>query len=96
MCSSGQLKLSIAKKSSPLMKPAMAPAAAKLWTLSANDMEDESMDLIDSDEQLDPENFKKPDSASLGLLCVRKGEKRGRTAPVASQKHWRKRRQGNR
>ncbi|VTJ88466.1 Hypothetical predicted protein, partial [Marmota monax] len=47
--SSSQLKLSITKKS-PLVKPAVDPATAKLWTLSANDMEDESMDLIDSDE----------------------------------------------
>nr|KAF6285420.1 cytokine induced apoptosis inhibitor 1 [Myotis myotis] len=41
--SSSQLKLSTAKKSSPSVKPAVDPAAAKLWTLSANDMEDESM-----------------------------------------------------
>uniref|UniRef100_A0AAA9SHG2 Cytokine induced apoptosis inhibitor 1 n=2 Tax=Bos TaxID=9903 RepID=A0AAA9SHG2_BOVIN len=41
--SSSQLKLSIAKKSSG--KPAVDPAAAKLWTLSANDMEDESVHL---------------------------------------------------
>uniref|UniRef100_A0A2K5YWG0 Anamorsin N-terminal domain-containing protein n=1 Tax=Mandrillus leucophaeus TaxID=9568 RepID=A0A2K5YWG0_MANLE len=50
MGSSSQLKLSITKKSSPSVKPAVDPAAAKLWTLSANDMEDDSMDLIDSDE----------------------------------------------
>uniref|UniRef100_A0A8B9XY93 Cytokine induced apoptosis inhibitor 1 n=1 Tax=Bos mutus grunniens TaxID=30521 RepID=A0A8B9XY93_BOSMU len=41
--SSSQLKLSIAKKSSG--NPAVDPAAAKLWTLSANDMEDESVHL---------------------------------------------------
>uniref|UniRef100_A0A7N5JIW7 Cytokine induced apoptosis inhibitor 1 n=1 Tax=Ailuropoda melanoleuca TaxID=9646 RepID=A0A7N5JIW7_AILME len=43
--SSSQLKLSLAKKTSPPVKPAMDPAAAKLWTLSANDMEDESVHL---------------------------------------------------
>ncbi|XP_021573219.1 anamorsin isoform X3 [Carlito syrichta] len=43
--SSSQLKLSIAKKSSSSVKPAVDPAAAKLWTLSANDMEDDSMHL---------------------------------------------------
>ncbi|KAL2762376.1 anamorsin isoform 3, partial [Daubentonia madagascariensis] len=43
--SSSQLKLSIAKKSSPSVKPAVDPATAKLWTLSANDMEDDSMHL---------------------------------------------------
>nr|XP_020763106.1 anamorsin-like isoform X2 [Odocoileus virginianus texanus] len=41
--SSSQLKLSTAKKSSG--KPAVDPAAAKLWTLSANDMEDEKLHL---------------------------------------------------
>uniref|UniRef100_A0A8C7BFG9 Cytokine induced apoptosis inhibitor 1 n=1 Tax=Neovison vison TaxID=452646 RepID=A0A8C7BFG9_NEOVI len=43
--SSSQLKLSLAKKTSPPAKPPMDPAAAKLWTLSANDMEDESVHL---------------------------------------------------
>ncbi|XP_054523958.1 anamorsin isoform X2 [Pan troglodytes] len=43
--SSRQLKFSITKKSSPSVKPAVDPAAAKLWTLSANDMEDDSMHL---------------------------------------------------
>ncbi|XP_029780359.1 anamorsin [Suricata suricatta] len=74
--SSSQLKLSIAKKSSPPAKPAVDPAAAKLWTLSANDMEDESVDLIDSDELLDPEDFKKPDPASLRAPACGEGKKR--------------------
>uniref|UniRef100_A0A8P0T5I4 Cytokine induced apoptosis inhibitor 1 n=1 Tax=Canis lupus familiaris TaxID=9615 RepID=A0A8P0T5I4_CANLF len=43
--SSSQLKLSLAKKASPPVKPAVDPAAAKLWTLSANDMEDKSVHL---------------------------------------------------
>ncbi|KAG3266314.1 CIAPIN1 [Ictidomys tridecemlineatus] len=42
--SSSQLKLSITKKS-PLVKPAVDLATAKLWTLSANDMEDEKLHL---------------------------------------------------
>ncbi|XP_036131546.1 anamorsin [Molossus molossus] len=74
--SSSQLKLSTAKKFSPSVKPAMDPAAAKLWTLSANDMEDESMDLIDSDELLDPEDLKKPDPASLRAPACGEGKKR--------------------
>ncbi|GAB5582305.1 anamorsin isoform X1 [Prionailurus iriomotensis] len=74
--SSSQLKLSIAKKSSPPVKPAVDPAVAKLWTLSANDMEDESVDLIDSDELLDPEDFKKPDPASLRAPSCGEGKKR--------------------
>ncbi|XP_011827225.1 PREDICTED: anamorsin isoform X1 [Mandrillus leucophaeus] len=74
--SSSQLKLSITKKSSPSVKPAVDPAAAKLWTLSANDMEDDSMDLIDSDELLDPEDLKKPDPASLRAVSCGEGKKR--------------------
>uniref|UniRef100_A0A8C9PBP6 Anamorsin N-terminal domain-containing protein n=1 Tax=Spermophilus dauricus TaxID=99837 RepID=A0A8C9PBP6_SPEDA len=42
--SSSQLKLSITQKS-PLVKPAVDLATAKLWTLSANDMEDEKLHL---------------------------------------------------
>ncbi|XP_022374517.1 anamorsin [Enhydra lutris kenyoni] len=74
--SSSQLKLSLAKKTSPPAKPPMDPAAAKLWTLSATDMEDESVDLIDSDELLDPEDFKKPDPASLQAPSCGEGKKR--------------------
>uniref|UniRef100_A0A2I3RJX8 Anamorsin n=1 Tax=Pan troglodytes TaxID=9598 RepID=A0A2I3RJX8_PANTR len=74
--SSSQLKFSITKKSSPSVKPAVDPAAAKLWTLSANDMEDDSMDLIDSDELLDPEDLKKPDPASLQAASCGEGKKR--------------------
>lgn len=76
MGSSSQLKLSIAKKSSPSVKPAVDPAAAKLWTLSANDMDDDGMDLIDSDELLDPEDLKKPDPASLRAPSCGEGKKR--------------------
>lgn len=88
--SSSQLKL-LHKKSSSV-KPVVDPATAKLWTLSANDMEDDSMDLIDSDELLDPEDLKKPDPASLKAPSCGEG-KRGRpvrTAPVAWQRNWRK------
>uniref|UniRef100_A0A2I2Y417 Anamorsin n=1 Tax=Gorilla gorilla gorilla TaxID=9595 RepID=A0A2I2Y417_GORGO len=74
--SSSQLKLSITKKSSPSVKPAGYPAAAKLWTLSANDMEDDSMDLIDSEELLDPEDLKKPDPTSLQAAPCGEGKKR--------------------
>ncbi|XP_037372381.1 anamorsin [Talpa occidentalis] len=73
--SSSQLKLSVAKKS-PSVKPAVDPAAVQLWTLSANDMEDESVDLIDSDELLDPEDLKKPDPASLRAPSCGEGKKR--------------------
>ncbi|XP_006863621.1 PREDICTED: anamorsin [Chrysochloris asiatica] len=73
--SSSQLKLSNAKKS-PSGKPAVDPATARLWTLSANDMDDDSMDLIDSDELLDPEDLKKPDPASLRAASCGEGNKK--------------------
>ncbi|NXO03311.1 CPIN1 protein, partial [Rhinopomastus cyanomelas] len=75
--SSSQLKLSFAKKSSPLGKRSVDPATAKLWTLSANDMNDEEMDLLDSDELLDSEDLKKPDPSSLRApSCKEMGKKK--------------------
>nr|XP_014346552.1 PREDICTED: anamorsin [Latimeria chalumnae] len=41
--SSAQLKLSFAKKSTHAEKPLVDPNAAKLWTLSANDMNDDDV-----------------------------------------------------
>ncbi|XP_021510646.1 anamorsin isoform X1 [Meriones unguiculatus] len=73
--SSSQLTLLTNKKSSSV-KPVVDPDAAKLWTLSANDMEDDSVDLIDSDELLDPEDLKKPDPASLKAPSCGEGKKR--------------------
>uniref|UniRef100_A0A8D0H789 Anamorsin n=1 Tax=Sphenodon punctatus TaxID=8508 RepID=A0A8D0H789_SPHPU len=58
-------------------KPTVDPTAAKLWTLSANDMDDEGMDLLDSDELLDSEDLKKPDPASLrAASCKELGKKK--------------------
>ncbi|XP_054245597.1 anamorsin [Indicator indicator] len=75
--SSSQLKLSFAKKAAPSGKPSVDPAAAKLWTLSANDMNDEEMDLLDSDELLDSEDLKKPDPSSLRApSCKELGKKK--------------------
>ncbi|XP_042336696.1 anamorsin [Sceloporus undulatus] len=74
--SSSQLKLSFAKKPAASEKPAVDPTAAKLWTLSANDMNDDDMDLLDSDELLDPEDLKKPDPASLRAPSCKEAGKR--------------------
>ncbi|KAJ8343897.1 hypothetical protein SKAU_G00312260 [Synaphobranchus kaupii] len=64
--SSSQLKLSFAKKTpKPVEKPALDPGTASMWTLSAFDIEDEEVDLIDSDALLDADDLKKPDPASL-------------------------------
>ncbi|XP_069510158.1 anamorsin [Ambystoma mexicanum] len=71
--SASQLKLSFAKKNVPLVKPVVDAAAAKLWTLSANDMNDEEVDLLDSDELLDPEDLKKPDPSSLRATSCGEG-----------------------
>lgn len=62
--SSTQLKLSFGKKK-PAAKPAIDPNAAKMWTLSALDMDDDDVDLLDSDALLDDEDLKKPDPSSL-------------------------------
>lgn len=64
--SSSQIKLSFGKKTpKPAEKPALDPNTVKMWTLSANDMDDEDVDLVDSDALLDEEDLKKPDPASL-------------------------------
>ncbi|XP_063168941.1 anamorsin [Candoia aspera] len=73
--SSSQLKLSIVKKSTT-EKTRVDPTAARLWTLSANDMDDEDVDLLDSDELLDPEDLKKPDPASLKAPSCKESGKR--------------------
>ncbi|NXT85585.1 CPIN1 protein, partial [Zapornia atra] len=75
--SSSQIKLAFAKNPGPSGKPSVDPAAAKLWTLSANDMNDEEMDLLDSDELLDSEDLKKPDPSSLrASSCKEMGKKK--------------------
>ncbi|KAM4618370.1 anamorsin isoform 1-T2 [Polymixia lowei] len=62
-----QLKLSFGKKK--VEKPALDPKAAQMWTLSAFDINDDDVDLVDSDALLDDEDLKKPDPASLRAPC---------------------------
>ncbi|XP_020508423.2 anamorsin isoform X1 [Labrus bergylta] len=64
--SSSQIKLSFGKKTpKPAEKPALDSNTVKMWTLSANDIGDDDVDLVDSDALLDEEDFKKPDPVSL-------------------------------
>uniref|UniRef100_A0A3P9M9J6 Anamorsin n=1 Tax=Oryzias latipes TaxID=8090 RepID=A0A3P9M9J6_ORYLA len=64
--SSSQIKLSFGKKTAnSAEKPALDPNTVKMWTLSANDMNDDDVDLLDSDALLDEDDLKKPDPASL-------------------------------
>ena len=48
-----------------VLAPAVDENAAKVWALSANDMMDDDVDIIDDDELLDEDDLKKPDPASL-------------------------------
>ncbi|XP_072242670.1 anamorsin [Leuresthes tenuis] len=64
--SSSQIKLSFGKKTpKPEEKPALDANTLKMWTLSANDMDDDDVDLLDSDALLDEDDLKKPDPSSL-------------------------------
>lgn len=54
---SKQLKLSFVKK--------IEENTAQVWSLSANDMMDDDVDLINDDDLLDEDDLKKPDPASL-------------------------------
>lgn len=65
--SSSQIKLSFGKKTpkAAAEKPALDPKTIKMWTLSANDMNDDDVDMLDSDALLDDDDLKKPDPASL-------------------------------
>ncbi|XP_053558790.1 anamorsin [Bombina bombina] len=75
--SSRQLSLS---KRQVSVKPAVDPAAVKLWTLSANDMNDDNVDLLDSDELLDQEDLEKPDPSSLRASGCGEGSEKKRKA----------------
>lgn len=65
--SSTQLKLSFGKKKADA--PKVDDSAAKVWKLSAMDMNDDDIDLVDDDELLDEDDMKKPDPASLRADC---------------------------
>ncbi|XP_073515973.1 anamorsin [Phyllobates terribilis] len=69
-------QLSLSRRPGP-GKPSADQAAVKLWTLSASDMNDEDVDLLDSDDLLDQDDLKKPPPSSLRLGgCGEGGEKK--------------------
>ncbi|XP_067906129.1 anamorsin isoform X2 [Heterodontus francisci] len=77
--SSSQLKLSFVKKpKAAVEKPPLDPSTRKAWTLSATDMNDDDVDLIDSNELLDEDDLKKPDKASLRAMDCGDGKKKKR------------------
>ncbi|XP_072925686.1 anamorsin isoform X2 [Hemitrygon akajei] len=77
--SSSQLSLSFVKKINPAPeRPQLDPNTAKAWTLSATDMNDDDVDLIDSDELLDENDLKKPDPASLRIMSCGDNKKKKR------------------
>ncbi|XP_077424798.1 anamorsin isoform X2 [Vanacampus margaritifer] len=63
--SSTSIKLSFGKTAPQLEKLSLDPNTVKMWTLSANDMNDDDVDLVDSDALLDEDDLKKPDPMSL-------------------------------
>ncbi|KAG8562232.1 hypothetical protein GDO81_015624 [Engystomops pustulosus] len=75
--SSRQLSLS---RRPVTVKPSADPAAVKLWTLSANDMNDEDVDLLDSDDLLDQDDLKKPLPSSLRASGCGEGSEKKRKA----------------
>ncbi|XP_063801864.1 anamorsin isoform X2 [Pseudophryne corroboree] len=72
-------QLSLSKRPVP-GKPSVDPAAVKLWTLSASDMNDDDGDLLDSDELLDAEDLKKPLPSSLQKSGCGEGSEKKRKA----------------
>ncbi|ESO82676.1 hypothetical protein LOTGIDRAFT_203282 [Lottia gigantea] len=65
--SSTQLKLNFTTV--PQAKQEIDPQVAKVWTLNSNDLEDNDIELLDSDTLLDPEDLKKPDPSTLKAGC---------------------------
>ncbi|KAM4018385.1 anamorsin [Anomaloglossus baeobatrachus] len=72
-------QLSLSRHSRP-GKPSADLTAVKLWTLSATDMNDEDVDLLDSDDLLDQEDLKLPPPSSLRLGGCGEGSEKKRKA----------------
>ncbi|XP_062501765.1 anamorsin homolog [Corticium candelabrum] len=64
---SSQLSHLFVKKQEQTSK--LDPKTAAVWTLSANDMQDEDVELVDTDDLLEEEDLRKPDPNSLRSSC---------------------------
>ncbi|XP_053402651.1 anamorsin homolog [Mercenaria mercenaria] len=65
---SSQLKISFGKKKTDSAVGSSEKTAA-VWKLSAMDMADDDVDLVNEDELLDEDDLKRPDPASLKADC---------------------------
>nr|XP_022341430.1 anamorsin homolog [Crassostrea virginica] len=63
--STSQLKISFGKKKVDKSQEEVA----KVWTLSASDMLDDDIELVDDDALLDADDLKKPDPLTLKATC---------------------------
>lgn len=63
--STSQLKITFGKKKVDKSQEEVA----KVWTLSASDMLDDEVELVDDDALLDEDDLKKPDPSSLKATC---------------------------
>ncbi|KAL5022484.1 hypothetical protein ScPMuIL_001639 [Solemya velum] len=64
--STAPLKLSFGKKTS---EKKVEDSVASVWKLSAADMGDDGVELVDDDELLDEDDLKKPDASDLRVDC---------------------------
>ncbi|CAL1592408.1 unnamed protein product [Knipowitschia caucasica] len=78
--SSSQIKLSFGKTRPDSKRAALDSNTANLWTLSAKDMADDDVDLLDSDTLLDEEDLKKPEPASLKVSSCGDGASKKKKA----------------
>ena len=69
-------RLSFANKLTKEAKPTVSEETAKIWSLSASDVVDEEIELMDSDTLLAEEDLLKPDPTTLRSACGPQSGKR--------------------
>ncbi|XP_033823827.1 anamorsin isoform X2 [Periophthalmus magnuspinnatus] len=78
--SSTQIRLSFGKTTKKPEKAALDSNTVKMWMLSANDMADDEVDLLDSDALLDEEDLKKPEPTLLKVATCGEGTSKKKKA----------------